>query len=171
MAIKNSILLLLIGIQLAVASEAQPAHINFTSLTSKDGLLSNTVNAILKDRYGLMWFGTDDGLNKYDGTKFTVYRHVPGDSGSLRANEILALHEDRQGNLWVGTSGGAVSLYDRKKDRFVQFPVAGDTSGLVPNAVVRGICSDREGNIWIAEFKSPYILERASGKLIKQDLG
>jgi len=157
--------------QLAVSVRAQPMHIKFTSLTAKDGLLSNTVNAILKDRYGWMWFATDDGLNRFDGTNFTVYRHIPGDSASLRANEILALHEDHQGNLWIGTSGGAVSLYDRKKDRFIQFPKAGDTSGLVPNAVVRGICSDRKGNIWIAEFESPYMLDPVSGRLTKLDLG
>jgi signal transduction histidine kinase/ligand-binding sensor domain-containing protein/DNA-binding response OmpR family regulator len=169
MTTKKSIVFLII-MQLAVYGKSQPPHINFTSLTSKDGLLSNTVNAILKDKYGLMWFGTDDGLNKFDGTKFTVYRHIPGDSGSLRANEILALHEDRKGNLWIGTSGGAVSLYDRKKDRFVQFPAAGDTSGLVPNAVVRGICSDHAGKIWIAQFLSPYVLDPVSGKLTKMEI-
>ena len=161
--------LIIIVISLSTAA-AQPPHLNFTSLTSKDGLLSNTVNTILKDRYGLMWFGTDDGLNKFNGTNFTVYRHIPGDSSSLRANEILALHEDNQGNLWIGTSGGAVSLYDRKKDRFLQFPIAGDTSGLVPNAVIRGICSDHDGNIWIAQFESPYILDPASGRLTKMPL-
>ncbi|GGA82025.1 hybrid sensor histidine kinase/response regulator transcription factor [Puia dinghuensis] len=157
--------------RLAIAGIAQPAHINFTSLTSKDGLLSNTVNAIVKDRYGLMWFATDDGLNKFDGTNFTVYRHIPGDNQSLRANEVLALHEDSRGNLWIGTSGGAVSLYDRKKDRFVHFPGPGDTSGLVPNAVVRGICSDHEGKVWIAQFESPYMLDPDSGKLTKMALG
>jgi len=157
-------------LQLAVGGHGQPAHLNFTSLTSKDGLLSNTVNAILKDRYGLMWFATDDGLNKFDGTNFTVYRHIPGDSTSLRANEVLALYEDSRG-LWIGTSGGAISLYDRKKDRFVAFPPAGDSSGLVSNAVIRGICSDGRGKIWIAQFESPYILDPGTGKLEKLDLG
>src|SRR5882757_4424685 len=113
MVVKKSILFICFW-QLAVAVSAQPLNIKFTSLTSRDGLLSNSVNAILKDKYGLMWFATDDGLNKFDGTNFTVYRHKPGDSSSLRANEILALHEDRSGNLWVGTSGGALSLYDRQ---------------------------------------------------------
>jgi signal transduction histidine kinase/ligand-binding sensor domain-containing protein/DNA-binding response OmpR family regulator len=168
---KSRYIVFVILVQLAIGSQAQPAHIKFTSLTAKDGLLSNTVNAILKDRYGWMWFATDDGLNKFDGTNFTVYRHIPGDTTSLRANEILALYEDRRGNLWIGTSGGAVSLYDRKKDRFVHFPVTGDTSGLVPNAVVRGICSDRDGKIWIAQFESPYILDPASGRLTKRELG
>ena len=169
MAVKISAVFLIV-VGLAVAGQGQPAHINFTSLTSKEGLLSNTVNAILKDRYGLMWFATDDGLNKFDGTNFTVYRHIPGDSTSLRANEILALYEDSRG-LWIGTSGGAISLYDRKKDRFLQFPLAGDASGLVPNAVIRGICSDGQGKIWIAQFEAPYILDPVSGKLEKLELG
>src|SRR5687767_15982183 len=84
---------------LAITGYTQPAHINFTSITVKDGLLSNSIFAILKDRYGLMWFATTDGLNKYDGTNFTVYRHNPDDSSSLRTNEVLALHEDKAGNL------------------------------------------------------------------------
>jgi len=169
MAIKNSIVFLML-MWLALAGHGQPAHLNFTSLTSKDGLLSNTVNAILKDRYGLMWFATDDGLNKFDGANFTVYRHIPGDSTSLRANEVLALYEDSRG-LWIGTSGGAISLYDRKKDRFVSFPPAGDASGLVPDAVIRGICSDGRGKIWIAQFEAPYVLDPVSGKLEKLALG
>src|ERR1041385_7627749 len=81
-------------------ARAQSEHINFTSLSTRDGLLSNSVNAILKDSYGLMWFATDDGLNKFDGTNFTVYRYNPGDSTSLRTNEVLALHEDSRANLW-----------------------------------------------------------------------
>lgn len=81
------------------AGWAQSGHISFTSLSAKDGLLSNSVNAIVKDHYGLMWFATDDGLNKFDGTNFIVYRHKPGDSTSLRSNEVLALHEDKTGNL------------------------------------------------------------------------
>src|SRR5688572_21080402 len=124
MITKKIIQLLLCAIALNCQAVAQE-DINFTALTTKNGLSSNTVNAILKDRFGLLWFGTDDGLDKFDGTSFKVYRHKPGDSTSLRANEILALHEDKAGNLWIGTSGGSLSLYDRKKDAFINFP-AGD---------------------------------------------
>ncbi len=104
-----------------MAGYTQPKHINFTSITVRDGLLSNSIFAILKDRHGLMWFATTDGLNKYDGTNFTVYRNVPDDSTSLRANEVLALHEDRAGNLWIGTGGGGMSLYNRQKNTFEHF--------------------------------------------------
>ncbi|HVW60081.1 MAG TPA: two-component regulator propeller domain-containing protein, partial [Puia sp.] len=158
MRIRKYILVLFL-LQPAIAGQGQSSHINFTSLTSRDGFLSNSVNAILKDRYGLMWFATDDGLNKFDGTNFTVYRHRQSDSSSLRANEILALHEDRSGNLWVGTSGGAVSRYDRQLDRWVSYPGAEGAGGLYPNAVIRSICSDEEGKIWIAQFETLFVLE------------
>ncbi|UON84389.1 hypothetical protein MUK70_05215 [Dyadobacter chenwenxiniae] len=71
-----------------ITAWAQPSEPKFTSLTSTDGLSSNTVTAILKDRYGFMWFGTDDGLNRFDGTDVMVYRHDKKDSTSLRSSDI-----------------------------------------------------------------------------------
>ena len=88
----------------------------------------------------------------------TLYRHKPSDSTSLRSNEILSLHEDKAGNLWVGTSGGSLSLYDRKKDRFINFP-AGKVANSIDNNVIRGICSDYLGKIWIAHFTGINILD------------
>jgi len=169
MRVRNSILFICF-LHLAAAVSGQP-DIKFSSLSSKDGLLSNAVNSILKDSYGLMWFATDDGLNKFDGANFTVYRHKPGDSTSLRANEILCLHEDRGGNLWVGTSGGGVGRFDRKRDAFINYPAVGNTEGLTTTAVVRSICSDYPGKIWIAQFQSPYVLDPATGRVSKMDLG
>lgn len=149
----------------------QTSNINFTSITSKEGLLSNSVNAILKDRQGLMWFATDDGLNRFDGTNFKVYRNFRGDTTSLRANEILALHEDRNGNLWIGTSGGGLSLYNRKKDNFLHFPTDNNiVPGLTRNAVIRSICSDHLGNIWIAQFNGLYVLNPNTNTINKQEL-
>ncbi|HEY6899879.1 MAG TPA: two-component regulator propeller domain-containing protein, partial [Puia sp.] len=152
---------------------AQPAHINFTSLGTRDGLLSNTVSAILKDRYGLMWFATNDGLNKFDGKNFVVYRHGMGDTTSLRSNEVLALHEDAEGGLWVGTSGGALSKYDRQRDCFINYPrgtAEQDGGRFLPSALIRGICSDRQGRIWMAQFEAPYMLDPRTGRLSRKDL-
>ncbi|MBS0027193.1 hybrid sensor histidine kinase/response regulator transcription factor [Chitinophaga sp. 22321] len=155
---------------LAQISRAQTRHINFTSLSAKDGLLSNTVNAIIKDHYGLMWFATDDGLNKFDGTNFTVYRHRSGDSSSLRANEVLTLHEDKAGNLWIGTSGGGLSLYDRKKDAFIHFPLHANAPQLPPNAVIMDISSDTSGKVWIAQFENLFMLDPATRHISKISL-
>jgi signal transduction histidine kinase/ligand-binding sensor domain-containing protein/DNA-binding response OmpR family regulator len=145
---------------------AQQEEINFTSISTKNGLSSNTVSAILKDRYGLVWFGTEDGLNKFDGTNLTVYRHNPGDPSSLQANEILALHEDKAGDLWVGTSGGSLSLYDRKKDSFINFP-SGDGPNAINNNVIRSITSDYHGQIWIGHYTGVNILDPKTRRIRK----
>ena len=149
---------------------AQPKHINFTTISSKDGLLSNSVNAIIKDHYGLMWFATDDGLNKFDGTNFTQYRHLPGSTTTLRANEVLSLHEDPAGNLWIGTSGGGLSRYDRKKDLFIHYPINSKTPELPPNAVIRGIGSDRTGRVWIAQYENLFLLDPTNHNIARIDL-
>ncbi|MBO9681309.1 MAG: hypothetical protein J7502_01330 [Flavisolibacter sp.] len=70
---------------------AQP-DVKFTHLINLDGLSQSTVQAIAKDRYGFMWFGTQDGLSRYDGYKFKVYRHVPKDTHSLRRSDIKVLY-------------------------------------------------------------------------------
>ncbi len=103
-----------------------------------------------------MWFATDDGLNKFDGTNFTVYRNIAGDTNSLRVNEILTLCLDKQGNVWVGTSGGGLSLYDRKKDNFTNFPFRNVHGGFSTKSVIRSICCDHRGKLWIAQFEGVY---------------
>lgn len=161
MTVKKFILFGLCVIGLAYAGIAQQKEINFTSLTTEDGLSSNTVNAILKDRYGMIWFGTEDGLDRFDGTRFKMYRHKAEDPTSLRANEVLSLHEDRSGNLWVGTSGGSLNLYDRQKDCFIQ--VASDSSPhSIRNNVIRSICSDYAGRIWVAHFAGVSLVDPQS---------
>ncbi len=105
-----------------------------------------------------MWFGTEDGLNKFDGSKFAVYRHVSGDTTSLQANEILYLHEDKSGNLWVGTGGGGLSLYDRQKDAFINF-ISNGKANSIRNNVIRSIASDYQGNIWLAHYAGIDIID------------
>ncbi|QNA46480.1 hybrid sensor histidine kinase/response regulator transcription factor [Lacibacter sediminis] len=138
--------------------------INFTTLTTRDGLSSNNVNAILKDRYGFMWFATDDGLDRFDGANFKVYRKKTTDSTSLQANEILSLHEDKDGNLWVGTSGGSLSLYNRKKDAFINFP-AKPLKHAIRNNVIMSLCSDFQGKLWIGHFDGINIMDKKTQRI------
>lgn len=164
MACRKFLLLFLCPVGWISLCAAQQEEMNFTSLTTRDGLSANTVNTILKDRLGVMWFGTEDGLDKFDGTNFKVYRQKAGDSTCLQANEILALHEDKKGNLWIGTSGGSLSLYDRKKDAFINFPANGSPNSIANN-VVRSVCSDYRGKIWIAHFSGVNILDPATKRI------
>lgn len=136
----------------------------FTTINSANGLSSNSLNAILKDRYGLMWFATDDGLNKFDGNGFTVYRHHYGDSTSLPSNEIVTIHEDSSGNMWLGTSGGGLSLYDRKKDRFINFPY-GTGENAINNNVILSLCSDANNNLWVGSYGGINLLNIKTRKI------
>ncbi|HEY1164608.1 MAG TPA: two-component regulator propeller domain-containing protein, partial [Chitinophaga sp.] len=135
---------------------SQQSDLNFVNFSSKDGLSSNTVTAILKDRYGYMWFGTDDGLNKFDGVNFTVYRHKEGDTASIGANSILALHEDKSGNLWVGTTA-TLSQYNRDKDCFINYQ-------LTSNNTARAIFRDHQGDLWIGSYAGLFKFNPQTGK-------
>ncbi|WP_316785904.1 two-component regulator propeller domain-containing protein [Pedobacter frigiditerrae] len=124
---------------------------NFIKLTTKNGLSSNTVNAILQDRNGLTWFGTNDGLNKFDGTNFTVYTNKSKDGTSIPSNNITALLEDRLGRLWIGTSSGGLCIYDSKKNQFTSFTGDG-IPGRTGQFNVLTLYEDNSGNIWVGTF-------------------
>lgn len=79
-------------------------------LNTKDGLSNNSVNAINQDNNGFIWFGTYDGLNRYDGNEFKIYRNIIGDPHSLKGNSINCIEKDTNNNLWIGTSNGTYIL-------------------------------------------------------------
>ncbi|MDW8102955.1 MAG: two-component regulator propeller domain-containing protein [Anaerolineae bacterium] len=93
----------------------------FFHLTTADGLSHNIVYAIVQDPQGFLWFGTQDGLNRYDGYTFTIFRHLRSDPHSPVHNTVQALAVDRSGTLWVGTVGG-IDRYDRNTGGFIHYP-------------------------------------------------
>ncbi len=123
-----------------------PQTIKFNSLTIKDGLSSNKVNTLIQDHFGFIWFGTDDGLNRYDGYNLKIYKHNPSDSNSISDNNIWALLEDRHGKLWIGTKAGTINLYDPETDKFTHFKIKSTRTN--QNSIT-AIYEDKKGNIWI----------------------
>lgn len=102
---------------------------------------------IYQDRDGILWIATEDGLNRYDGAKFTIFRHKPGDTNSLANNYVRVLFEDRDGRFFIGSLSG-LQRYDRARDRFTRIPLlsaAGDTL----TANVSSIIQRRDGRIFI----------------------
>ena len=118
----------------------------------------------LQDRKGFMWFGTKDGLNRYDGLSFRVYKK---ENSGLGKNFITALYEDCRGNIWIGTDGG-VFIYDPVLDFFTAFDEASD-SGSVIRDFVTMIGSDEDDNIWISvENQGLFCYRLDEGKLLNR---
>ncbi|MBO0356770.1 response regulator [Hymenobacter sp. BT186] len=143
-----AVVLLLCGLLIVGKSAAaQPSDVKFTALASKDGLASNTVYAILKDRYGLLWIASDEGLRKYDGYRFSLYHLGPRKTSNFQAVDISSLHEDQAGRLWVGTMGRGLHLYNRALDTFVAYD-GRLAAGMQDNRFIKQVSSDALGNIW-----------------------
>ncbi|MCD6179211.1 MAG: histidine kinase [Bacteroidales bacterium] len=119
----------------------------FDKLDIKDGLSSNTVLDILQDKVGYLWFATADGLNRYDGYKFLVYRNKINDSTSLSNNMVSCIEEDIYGDLWIGTLYG-LNKYNRKTSTFEHYFKEKDGNSLSDN-YIRALYSDKNGILWI----------------------
>lgn len=91
---------------------AQYSNLKFENLSTIDGLSSSTCVDIHQDAEGFLWFATINGLNKYDGYEFTIYRTVVGDPHSISSNRVHAITEDKQGRLWIGTGSG-LNVFDK----------------------------------------------------------
>lgn len=120
----------------------------FHYLGVKEGLSQGTVFCILKDHKGFMWFGTVDGLNRYDGISFTTFYHDVDDPQSLSGSEVNCLFEDRDGNLWVGTESG-LNRMENGTYRFHRFVYTQNDSNQIISNSIQSICQDLQGNIWV----------------------
>lgn len=125
-----------------------PADLKFQHFTSVNGLSQRSVADIVQDKKGYIWFGTRDGLNKFDGQKFVVYRHNTADSTSLSNSNIHAIYEDEGGNLWVGTERG-LNKYNPATDNFIRYTFA-DSPHAVADNLVRGIIQVDSRILWVA---------------------
>jgi signal transduction histidine kinase/CheY-like chemotaxis protein/ligand-binding sensor domain-containing protein len=139
----------LLALLAAFATQAHPqadtVQLSFRQLTIEDGLSQGMVNAMVQDRHGFLWFGTKDGLNRYDGYRFETFRHDPGDSTTIGDNNVRSLFEDADGRLWVGT--------DRGLDVFIQATATFHHAlkQLVPGgSVAHQILQDRHGDLWMS---------------------
>lgn len=132
---------------------AQEPSLYFDKLTSQNGLSNNKVNCILQDARGFIWFGTDDGLNRYDGNNFTVFRNQPGNSFTISGNMIMDLLEDKNEILWIATADGGLTKYDYRlapRKQFLQYKHLPADTNSIPVNVLNALLEDQSGNIWIA---------------------
>lgn len=132
------------------AAEIPPSkYLRFARLTAKDGLSNDQTWGIAQDNYGFMWFATSDGLSRYDGSDYKVYRRDPDDPNSLSNNLTRAVIVDQSGIPWIGTFGGGLNQYDWEKDAFIRYQHDPDDPHSLSNDVIRTIYEDRDGTIWV----------------------
>ncbi|MBI3195052.1 MAG: hypothetical protein HYZ34_11405, partial [Ignavibacteriae bacterium] len=126
-------------------SSAQLREPFLQHITVEDGLSQSSVYCILQDKKGFLWFGTGDGLNKYDGYEITTYRHHQSDTNSLSDNTIRTLMEDKDENLWIGTADG-LNRYNPRDGKY-SFYQLGNAEALLQDSKGR-IWSGGSGGLW-----------------------
>lgn len=117
---KPVFLIILVWMCLCNPADAIGQAFRFRHLSIDDGLSQNMITAICQDHRGFMWFGTRDGLNRYDGYSFRIYKADAYNARAISDNYITAVYEDPAGNLWIGTMYGGLQLYDREEDNFIK---------------------------------------------------
>ncbi len=145
-------------------------HYNFANYSLNEGLSQSVVNCIFQDSKGFIWIGTQNGLNRFDGETFEVYRFSPSDTGSISNNWIYAVSEDAEGNLWIGTKGG-LNRYVRERDIFEGIDYNTGFEQDVTLYSYNNICL-KNGNILIStspvisifDFKTDQFLHFTSGE-------
>ena len=138
---------------IAKASISQAPYLYFSRLTSQNGLSHNKVNCILQDQRGFIWMGTEDGLNRYDGRRFVVFRHDPSDSASISGNIITDIIQDKKGVLWIATADGGISKYDHRLSpdkQFKQYRNIPGNNRSIPTNIVNDLLEDSLGYLWLA---------------------
>jgi signal transduction histidine kinase/ligand-binding sensor domain-containing protein/CheY-like chemotaxis protein len=128
---------------------AEGQVLRFKRLTAEQGLSQSSVNCFLEDSRGYMWIGTEDGLNRYDGYEFSVFKNEPGNSNSLPDNSISAIVEDFKGNLWIGTRHEGLVKYDPVTKKFIRYLKHSDNFKGPPSKVITCIFRDSKNRIWI----------------------
>jgi ligand-binding sensor domain-containing protein len=142
-----------------ISAQQENTSIKFDNISIKDGLSQSSPNCIFQDSRGILWIGTEDGLNKYDGYSFEVYKPEQSDPFSISNPRILSVCEDAESNLWIGTNGGGLNKYDRKSDRFIHYlPGKNDTS-FIAGSVVYAIMPNGDNQLWIGTEKGLSVLD------------
>jgi len=127
----------------------QVLNLEFERFNTKDGLSQNHVFAIVQDHSGFLWFGTDDGLNRFDGHEFRVFKHSEADTNTINDNSIRALLVARDSSIWIGTNGG-ICRYFPKTEKIIRYVTDYTDVTRLSGSQVSSIMEAENGNIWIA---------------------
>lgn len=150
MTSKPKLLLLVLFQAIFLLTFGQNNPLHFAHIGHKQGLSERNANRFFQDKQGFMWVATRDGLNRYDGYQFKVFRNDPDDPFSLGANFVSHIAEDKKGNLWVSTVGGGINRLDRKTNRFYRYESDPKNPKSIASSFINSFILNDDGTIWIA---------------------
>jgi ligand-binding sensor domain-containing protein/signal transduction histidine kinase len=138
-----------------VPSAAQENELEFTHLSTDNGVSNNTIHSLIQDHMGFIWIGTDDGLNRYDGYEFLNFKHNTRDSTSLSSNTIFRIMEDSKRRLWIAGSTG-IDIFNHETMTFKRIPLSDSTGTLYYSSYTRAILEDHDHRILVANTNGIY---------------
>lgn len=151
--------IVIINLQFIVNAQSLP----FKQLTTSDGLSNNYVNNIIQDKSGFLWFTTDDGLNRFDGYDFKIFRNDQTDKNTISDNAALAITEDKLGKIWIGTQNGFINCYDLVHNKFTRWDLKSTADKDNP---INVIVIDKIGNVWAGTYRNGlYFLNPNTGEI------
>ncbi|MFC5624229.1 two-component regulator propeller domain-containing protein [Algoriphagus winogradskyi] len=144
-------------------SNAQTSTTRIKYFGLEDGISQVSINDLIQDKRGFVWIATQDGLNRFDGKEFKVYKYSEIDSTTIHGNYTNKIFEDTSGKIWIGTIGNGLSYYEPDQDRFHRITLANSTD---KNEIISSLLNDQDGNLWVASSISG--LHQLSNKTDKQ---
>jgi len=155
----------IIGLFIIIGNITLAQDLHFTKYNVETGLSQNTVWCMLQDSQGFIWIGTKDGLNRFDGLTYKIYKSKPSDANMIGNNFIRSLFEDKDKNIWVGTDKG-LYIFNTTLERFSAFQVKTSEKVGIKEAV-NSIVEDKRGNIWIGVFgQGLFKYSQKNGRLV-----
>ena len=142
--------------------QAAEENVRFQRISLEQGLSQEMVQSIFQDSQGFIWFGTQEGLNRYDGYQFKVFTHDSADASSIAGNFIYDIKEDATGKLWIGLSANGVSVYDRDSETFSHYKHNPEQAGSLVNNNIRSILVDDFANVWLGTEAGLSLFDRTT---------
>lgn len=158
-----SVFFLLVALPCAAGGAGE--GLRFHHYSQEDGLVQNTVQSVVQDARGFLWFGTEDGLHRFDGYEMVVYQARPGDADGLQADGVQHLVVDDSGDLWVATYGGGVSRLSAATGKFTHFRHRADDPGSLQSDLVFRLALNTDGRIWVITNEGLDLLDPVTGRV------
>jgi ligand-binding sensor domain-containing protein len=157
---RNAILYIVFLFTVADVFAQHFPKIRFSHITEKDGLSNNQVSWIEQDNAGFIWFGTADGLDRFDGYKIRSFNHIPGDTNSLVSNGVYEIFPDKLGHIWVSTREG-LSMFDKRSGKFSNFRHNQADSNSLSSDQYNRIYIDHDNTAWVTTASTLYHFDSA----------